>query len=165
MTMTRLALPSLLVLSAFVSSTSAWAVDGVACLKTLMRWSGDTFVIAAPTGAEKPSQEYQKRPIIPTSVCRELGVQSVEIGTQGQKVLFAQIKWKASRNMPILESLPVGIQGAISAQNLRAPDMQASHTFVWREFSSTSFTYSLNRQPGQYQETVTWGAEPTPNEQ
>lgn len=163
--MTRSPLISLFALSAFVSSTSAWAVDGVACLKTLMRWSGNTFVIATPAGADKPSQEYQKRPLIPTSVCRGIGVHTVEIGTQGQKVFFAQLKWKASPNMPVLESLPVGIQGAISAQNLRAPDMQASHTFGWREFSSTSFRYSLDRHLGQYQETVTWGAEPTPNEQ
>jgi hypothetical protein len=79
--------------------------------------------------------------------------------------LFAQLKWKASRNLPVLESLPVGIQVAISSQILRAPDTQASHGFELPQFSTTSFMYGLEGRPDQYQETVTWGAEETPNEQ
>jgi hypothetical protein len=163
--MRRFSLNSIFALFAILSSTSAWAVDGAGCLKTFMRWSGDTFMLVAPVGTDKPNQEYKKRSLTPSSLCRGRGVQSVEIATQGQKVLFAQLIWKASRNLPVLESLPVGIQGAISAQNMRTPDMQASHAFGWHEFPSTSFTYSLDRPSGQYQETVTWGAEAEQNEQ
>lgn len=147
-----------------MTSTPAWAVDGAACLKTFMQWSGDTFVLAAPSSGNKPSEEYRKRSLTPTSVCRGIGVQSVEIGTQGQKVLFAQLKWKASTNLPVLESLPVGIQVAISAQISQEPNRPAGHAFEWREFSRNSFIYSLNRQADQNQETVTWGAEMMPNE-
>lgn len=163
--MRRLCLSTFFALSAFVTSTPAWAVGGAACLKTFMQWSGDTFVLAAPSSGNKPSGEYRKRSLTPTSVCRGIGVQSVEIGTQGQKVLFAQLKWKASPNLPVLESLPVGIQVAISSQILRAPDTQASHGFELPEFSTTLFMYGLEGRPDQYQETVTWGAEETPNEQ
>ena len=163
--MRRFFLNSIFVLFAMVSSTSVWAVDGAGCLKTFMRWSGDTFVLAAPAGADKPNQEYRKRSLTPTSLCRGLGVQSVEIGTQGQKVLFAKLTWKTSPNLPVLESLPAGIQGAISAQIGREPNIPAGHAFEWREFSPTFFMYTLFRQSGQFQETVTWGAEATPNEQ
>lgn len=162
--MRRLSLSSFFAMAAALSSSPVWALDASACLNSVMKWSGAAFVLAAPSIDKKPSQEYRKRLLTPTSVCRGIGVQTVELGTQGQNVLYAQLKWKASPNLPVLESLPVGIQGAISAQIRRESNIPASHAFEWREFSRTSFMYNLNRQSGQYQETVTWGAEMKPNE-
>ncbi|WP_445768934.1 hypothetical protein [Rheinheimera sp.] len=142
-------------LSCAVSPT--WALDISSCIVSFMRPDGGVFLSTVKGGAV--GGIYKKQWPKPTRQCLEIGVHSVVVGTEGDRVLYAELKWAPAPGLRMFETLPDRIQGAISAQRSRAADNEAQHLINLPGLPAETFRYGLHGEMGAYVESVYWGVD------